>query len=269
MREHAPGGAGEALLWLGLAAAFSPVLVSLVTSRAGPAAHSSALLVPLLLLRLVAADPTTGARRSWAPALVLLGAFLELLGVVGDAWTIARVGLPTAALGLALWTGRPRPAVAMLVFALVPPPVFLFEATTPHVESALGGLAVRLLDPLGAGLEIAGPLVRAGGASFELESSQNGLHLAIAFAVLGWYAGCLRRRRPLRLVAGALCGALVALPAQLLLVTTALALFAWRGSAAAAAWLDHGGWLVAAGAFVTWTELRARSRAQRPGSPPG
>lgn len=264
MRERAPGGAGEALLWLGLAAAFSPVLVSLVTSRAGPAAHSSALLAPLLLIRLLAADPSAGPRRSWAPALVLLGAVLELLGIVGDAWTIARLGLPTAALGLALWTGRPRPAVALLFFALVPPPVFLFEATTPDVESALGGLAVRLLDPLGAGLQIAGPLVRSGGASFELESSQNGLHLAIALGVLGWYAGCLRSRRPLRLFAGALCGAVVALPAQLLLVTTALALFAWRGAGLAAAWLDHGGWLLAAAAFVSWTELRA----QRPGSPP-
>lgn len=257
------GGLAVALPWLGLSFAFSPVIVDLLRSGSDHAFGWTLLVTPVLLARLLALEP---GRQDAAPRfglpLVLTGLLLGLLGIAVDSASIARIGLPVAAVGMAFWTGVPRPATAALSFWLVPIPTALLLAAPPSVESGLVQIAVVVLRPLVGEIQVAGPLMTIGAEQLQLGSGQNGLHVAVMLAQIGWYAA-IRLDTPL--ARGALRAGLATLlapPLQLIGVGVGIVLLATLGAQAAQVWLTYGVALAVAVlgfAWVEWQAVRAAS----------
>ena len=63
-----------------------------------------------------------------------------VLGILVDAWSIARLGLPLAVIGAARTTGWPALLVALMSLWLVPLPNSILALATPHPESAFAAL---------------------------------------------------------------------------------------------------------------------------------
>lgn len=241
-------GAGSVLLlWLALLAGFSPALAELASYLRHEPHHLHVLVSPLLVLlalgspgRKAAAPPAVGL------ALVAAGVGLLLVGIAGDAWSLARFSLPVAGLGLALVLTRPPPLVACLLFGLVPIPATFEVQVTPWLESRLADLVVGVLSTFGVGISASGPMLRAGERSFELQPYDTGFLLLPVLAQLGWFTAARDDRSFGVAVARAVQGALLTAPFQTLAV-----LLAAGGFAAGAplgllrAWLSFGVWIVA------------------------
>jgi len=246
-----PGGRA-ALLWLALAAAFSPVLVDLARNLASdPSAHPTAL-TPLLLAGCAwrgAGGPGRGSRDGllW----IALGAGLEGVGIAGGSWSLARLGLPVAVFGLARRLGRPAGAVAALAFWIVPVPHSIFAATTPGLEAFQLRLAGVLAGWVGVAPEIGGTVAIAGGQELQLFGSDGGAPLVAVLAQLGWAAALCRGASAARRVATCAAAGAAGLALQPFAIAIALVLLARVGDQAARLWLDDGAWLTAvAGALL-------------------
>ena len=88
--------------WLALGVAFSPVLVNLARSVGEYPEQRVTLLAPvLLLLAIRRSGPGRPAGRWDGAVAIAVGVALEMLGIFTRSWSIARLGLPVAALGLA------------------------------------------------------------------------------------------------------------------------------------------------------------------------
>lgn len=175
--------------WIALGAAFSPVLVDLARNLAADPRDLYTLLSPLLIgLVLVrgAGRRERGRFRGGLP-LVGLGLALEVLGIVAASWSIARLGLPVAAFGLARATGCSG-RVAALSFAAIPLPAFVLATGSPRIEGGLAEIGTSLLAGAGLALSARGPLVCHGADCLELLSSDAGLVTAVMLAQLGWYS---------------------------------------------------------------------------------
>jgi hypothetical protein len=269
------------LAWLALGCAFGPVLLQLASTIPSTPFAWSVLLAPLLMIAAAAGDGAAGAsrrsegistagdrsssiRRALAPALLALGLAIELVGIAGGSPGVARLGLPVAIVGLALWLGAPRARVALLAFWMIPIPFAVHALTSPNLESAYARIGAGIAAALGANVAASGPLLRSGAQHLELDPHDTGLHLALLAAELAWYAA-LRARVSWR--AGVLrmaCAALAALPLQLLVVLVAVVLLEAGKVDLAKFWLDDGAWLVVAVLGVTWIETR-RAKAKRLG----
>lgn len=224
------------------AVAFSPVIVNLARSLGQVDGRLAILIAPLLA--------TLAARRQIAPAtidvrrgILLIGAglVLELVGLALDFWTMARLGLPVAALGIGLALGRPGPAQLALLFFVVPIPISITSLTTPWLESVYADLCVRLLHGVG-GLDIqaTGPLLIGPVATLELYASDSGIWLAYVLAALGWYSGLCAQRDWPAVFGRAALSSLIGWPLQLLAICVAGALVAGGNVDAARSWLDWG-----------------------------
>lgn len=247
-----------AWLWLALGCAFAPVLLHLGRSTPDRAFGWSVALAPALTLLAARAERRPPApQRGWALLLFGSGVLAELIGLVGGSWTLATLGLPVSAVGVALWIGAPRARVAALLLWVVPIPVTLFGLTTPGLESLFARLGAGAVALLGASIDVSGPLMRSGDHHLELDPYHSGLHLAFVNAELAWY-GALRRRLALNAAATrALAAALAALPLQVLAVFVAVLLLASGAPELASDWLDHGVWALAVIVGLGWIELRA------------
>ncbi|MBW2233347.1 MAG: hypothetical protein JRH17_23440 [Deltaproteobacteria bacterium] len=221
------------------------------------------LLLGLLLWR---GSPLEGVPRLQSGrALVVLGLLAEVVGMASASWSIARVGLPVAVLGVALINGHPRAAVAVLAFGLVPIPGFVHGIASPDVESLLGSGAASVIGALGWTLEVGGPLLQYGGRRFELLATDTGLVTALACAEVGWYsavrAGGAVRQAGLRAAGGAALGLL--LQPVLLLFCVATLPLGWPQVGRFL--LTDGPWLALAAA-VLWYDFNFRhTRRQRSG----
>jgi hypothetical protein len=249
-------------LWLAAATAFSPVLVDLASSLRETDASWSILLAPVLLLLCVLRGPRRVARPAPDGRILLASALiLEVLGIASGSWSIARLGLPFAVIGLSRLVGRPPLLVALLSFGAVPPPTSILHLTTPWAESAFAAFAALVGSAMGAPLAASGPLLRDPDAQLELAFNHSGLPLAVVLAQLGWYAAIRRGRGARGTVAGALVGGALAVPLQALGVLVA-AMALWSGQPAwGRIWLDWGMGVLCAVAMVTWVEVGCRWRA--------
>jgi hypothetical protein len=250
----------ERWLWAALAAGFSPVLVDLARSLRETDASWLVLLAPALLASaLWLTPPRRSAPRRDGLLLVALGALLEWLGVAGASASIARIGLPVAALGLARALGSPPLGILALAFFAVPLPGSIGNFATPVPESLLAAGASRLLRTLGAQLESVGPVLSTPAQRLELTPGDNGLDLALELAAFGWYSAA-REAAPLlsHFARAALAGTLSLLLQPAAVVLAALLLLAGAPQLAQS-WLGWGvALLTALGAFA-WIERRARA----------
>jgi hypothetical protein len=243
--------------------AFSPVLVEMASQFTADNSRYTLLAGLLLALALWLAPPNERRiRPNLGGTLLALGLLAEVFGIVSASSGIARVGLPVAALGVAFIDGRPRAAIVVLAFGLVPIPSFVHGITSPDLESLLGAAAARVLALLGLSIEVGGPLLRSGSGRLELLASDVGLVTALCCAGVGWYSavrgGGNVRLAAVRALGGAALGLL--LHAVLLLLCVATLAIGLPGLGRFL--LTHGTWLALA-AGVLWYELHSRPRAGR------
>ena len=244
-------------VWIALIVAFAPVLVDLGRNLAiSPAAHSTIISPLLIVFCLVRGRGRRVPRFRSGIALLFLGVVLEIVGIVGYSWSIARLGLPVAIIGVAGWTGTMPLAVASLAFWMIPIPDFVLGFTTPNLESALLSAAATVVGAIGVDVTTVGPVARIAADRLELVASDTGILLAFVLSEFGWLMAALRSARPIQFFATAGCFGLLAVPLQLIAVIIALAVLAAGWPLAAEAWLLHGVWpTVALGAVLY---LRAR-----------
>jgi hypothetical protein len=251
------------LPWLALCVAFSPVVADL----AGNLVHARedrCTLLALLLLGLA----LRGARRRGSPR-PLLGGFavaagiaLELTGIVTGSWSIARLGLPVAVLGLGGLLGSPPLRVLALAFWMVPLPDSLLLLASPGLEVAAAGLTAALLAPLGVPISAVGFALEGAGGRVEVEPAHAGFVLAHVLSALGWFSAVRGGGSVARAAGRALAGGAAALPAQLAVLLSTGLLLAIGFGEAAEMWLHQASWLLfAAGglALLLWS-WRERSR---------
>ena len=245
------------LPWLALGCAFSPVLFQFANAIAGIAFGWSALLAPALMISLAARDRQRALpRRGLAQVLLGVGLVIQLIGLAGGSPSIARLGLPVAVVGVALWTGAPSVATAVLAFWALPIPTTAYGLTTPHLESAYAQLGADFGEWVGADMRASGPLIRTGEHRLELDPIHSGIHLAFVATQLVWYAAVLNKTAVPRALARMAAVALLALPLQFLAVLVAIALLSAGTPEGANIWLDHGVWLLTAIVGVAWIEAR-------------
>jgi hypothetical protein len=246
-------------LWLGTAVAFSRVLLDLVHSLFETDACWSILLpIPLIAICIGRDTPASRGAGAGGGLLILLGLVLNVLGMSLDAWSIARLGLPLAAIGVARITGQPALPVALMSLWLVPLPYSILTVLTPWPESGLASLAAAVTTQLGAPLHAAGPVIHGPAGKLLLDPDHSGLPLAVGLALLGWY-GALRRggglSKPLRAAA---LGFVLAFPIQAFGVCVA-ALALWSGSPGVGQALVEWGLLaVCSVTSVLWIELHTQ-----------
>jgi len=215
-------------LALSVGVAFSPAIVDLVRSLGQVDGHVAILIGPLLAA-MATRDQLEPARVDRRRGILLIGTglALELLGIWLDFWTMARLGLPVAAVGVGWILGRPGPAQLALLFFAVPIPISISSLTTPWLESIYADLCVGLLHGVfGLDIQASGPLLFSAGWTLELYASDSGMWLAYVLAALGWYTGLRARRTLPWLLARATVGSLVGPPLQLLATFVAGALAA-------------------------------------------
>jgi hypothetical protein len=213
----------------------------------------SVLLAPVLLASLLRREPKTPASpQGGAAPLLILGLSIEILGLAGGSPGIARLGLPIAVVGLAMWGGAPSARAAGLAFWTTPIPITVYGLTTPHLESAYAAIGAAL----GASLHASGPLIRSGSEHLELDPYHSGAHLVFIMTELVWYAA-VRNGAPVCRTLGCMAvAAVAALPLQVLAVLVAVLLLSLGAPDAANLWLDHGLWMLTAILGVVWIETR-------------
>jgi hypothetical protein len=264
-------GLGCYASWIALAVAFSPVLVDLARNLAQVAEDRVTLLAPVLLLlslRGATAAPARGHRDGVIG--IVLGIGLELIGLASESQSIARVGLPVAALGLARLYGRPAPGSAALLFFAIPVPDTLVLLAGPALQGTMLEATGALLHALGApvhahGLELVGPTKR-----IVLDPAQGAASLALALTALGWYSALRAQAGVGSAARRALLLAPLALPLQMLVMLGTGALLAAGLGDAARFWLRHGAWLALCLLGLLWIErgaVRPRLRDSGRSSP--
>jgi len=247
------------VLWLGLFAALSPVLVDLVEHWiAAPWSRYSISFVVLLLLAARADSPRPASKRA--------GLLLLILGLAGQVFALAvskveigRWFAAFAVLGVMLLRGGISLRAALLVLWVVPVPSMVIDALGGEaIVRQLYAASVTLLEPLGMTFEIGRRAVTSGAGELALAGHESGLLLATHMSGLAWYAAQRRglaRLATARLMAGF---ALLALPIQFAAVVASLVLLSWGSPAWTTRALASATWLLPCLVVVMREELPKR-----------
>lgn len=262
---------GRVCLWLGLAIAFSPVLLDLLRHVVANPWARTALIFPLLAAVAARHDRRVGPLpRSRRLVWIALGLALalELVATAAGVVRLGRVGLFLGAAGLLVGAGWARPASGLVLLWAIPLPSLLLDLFSPGLESLMAG-AVALAVPGVDFARIAGePSWIGPGARMRLWPTDGGLPMAFAMAGLGWFRGATIGRAPSRALSGALRWGLLALPLQgILLGFGCIAFGLGFPEPAIRLALDQVGWLLvlAAGAGLAAVSERPGRRFGRTG----
>ncbi len=253
-----PARSQAALPWLALGAAFSPVLFDLVRSLTAVDRSWGIAVAPILIVLCSRGEPASPRRPRLGSVALVAGVALQILGIAGGAWSVARLGLPVAFCGLALATGRPSLPAAALSLWIVPPPTAATSLVSSWLEAPLARFAAGVWSALGAGLTASGPLLRTPSGA-ELGIDEGGLRLAVLLAGMGWYAGVRARAGSAGLLRRALVFGLWAIPGQAVAVLGAAGLLLLGQPALGRHALQSGLPLVAFVLALAWIETRRRA----------
>jgi hypothetical protein len=246
--------AGEALLWLGLLVAFSPVLVDLAQHLGEEAWARYVLVFPFLLALCVARDGSRPRGSALGYALLVPAILVELGAIGGSTMVSARPTLPLAVIGLCLAFGLARVRTALLALWLIPIPHRILRMPSPELETGLLSPLVGLLDALGAELRLEGSRVLAAAGELEFLDFDGGLTLVALLSGLGWYAGLRARKGLFGIVVRAISWGALAIPLQLLALLLALLALLLGEPAAGRFFLTHVLWIAVAVAGIAWAE---------------
>lgn len=260
---------GEALLWLLLLVAFSPVVADLVRHVASEPWAAYALVFWVLVAREIARRPAGRRTREWGHGVLALGLALELLMLRAGWPRMGRPGLAMAVIGLSLALGHPRPAVAWTAWWAVPAPQGIVRAWSPELERSLFQIAAGAAHLLGLDVEVwdlGGPRAAAVSGprgTLALQGVDGGVPLMALLSGLAWYAGARAGRRPLLIAASSAGWGVIALPIQLVGAAVAVVLCGLGAPGAARGLLTHGLWAFALGVFAL-VQRRERSASRVP-----
>jgi hypothetical protein len=251
-------GLGCYASWIALAVAFSPVLVDLGRTVAQSAEDRVIVLAPLLLLLSLRGEPTTLARGHRDGVLgIALGIGLELIGLASGSQSIARLGLPIAALGLARLSGWPTLGSTALLFFAIPLPDTLVLLASPALQSAMVEATGALLRGAGASVQADGLALIGPAKRIVLDPAEGMASLALALAALGWYSALRAGTGVGSAASRAALLVPLALPLQMIVMLVTGALLAAGLGGAAGFWLRQGGWLALSLLGLLWIERGA------------
>jgi hypothetical protein len=187
-----------------------------------------------------------------------------MFGIFVESWSVARIGLPIAAMGLARFAGRPPVAIVALLLFAIPMLDTLLTLPSPALEKAIARTAGAILRALGCEIETAGLSIAAAGRRIVLDPTDGGANLAVALAAIGWYAAASAGNGFFRCLWRAIAFSLATLPLQ----TLGLVLTGWLLAAgmpiSARFWLRHGIWLAASAALLVIVHRGAIGALWRP-----
>jgi hypothetical protein len=186
----------DALVWAGVALAFSPALVELLAHWRAEAWACTSALALYLVVRSAAGLPRARPRPILGVAALALALGLEGFALAAGPAQLARVGLAVGLFGTALLLGRPSPRVAVLFLALVPVPFAVQDALDPLLRPILELPAAVLASTLGPPTQAGALGLHPGDAFLRVYASDLGLPLAVPLAAGAW-AACARRRSSL------------------------------------------------------------------------
>lgn len=206
MRLNATAPAARSLQAVGIIALFLPLLVEWWRHVSEVDRVSYTLLVPLLAgglawRRVRDRDPgaTAPANPSgWSIVLLVLAAFLLAVGSLSAIFTLSIAAFP---LTVAAWVGtvggtaalRRFAAPLILLQAMVPPPLPLFDWVVPQLVRASGAAAVLLLSPFDGGSTwIGSELTYRGWTLIVAEACSGSGALLIYWVLIVFLAGLFR-----------------------------------------------------------------------------
>jgi hypothetical protein len=258
-REVRPLRRGEAFaLWLGLLAAFSPVLLDLFRHMAENSWARYAALFPFLFARCALREPERPPERRDGYLWIGLGMGLELFGILAGAMRIGRVGLALAAIGLCRRFAFASWRSLVLLALAVPLPSAVLYWASPGAESALLSAASGVPGALGLEIEISGTRALYGAQTLTLERFDAGGALVPLIAGLSWYHSLMLGIPTRAALARAAAMALLAIPVQIAAIALALMTLPLGAAASGRLALTHAPWMVLAAVSLATTELRLR-----------
>ncbi len=258
---QARGFASSPWLWIAAGVAFSPALAEIAAQTvSNPRTTTPVIAGALLLVAATRSRSHEAPERAVALGLLAAAAGLELFGILGGSSTFARVSVPVAVVALSRLLGHPPLATALLSLWLVPIPVSLLEPLREPFENGAAMFVAAVASLASPDASAVGPLVRAGGRSFELHAPDAGIHLAHLLTLVGWYAAVLCGEgigAAARLAGKA---ALLTVPLQPVFLTAAAFAFVTLGPWAARGVLDPGLPALVLVTALPWAERRRRAK---------
>ena len=174
--------------WAALAIGFSPVLVEWWTYAWAPDTRFFPLVLPLgLIFWARGISCPSHPRPILGTSFVLMGLTLEIVGILAETWTVARLGGPIGLIGMAMRLGNPSPRLLTLLFFAVPIPTFVMQLTSPQLESFYASVVSHgLAEGLGLAVTSSGPLIIAPSQSLELTAPDAGWQTAYLLVAGLW-----------------------------------------------------------------------------------
>jgi hypothetical protein len=200
----------NAVAWLAVAVALSPVLVDTALHALREPWARPALLFALVLSYRAWKSDGEAPRAPWLGFSLAFVAAVAGAALAAAAWPrFGRLAIPLCVLGLSMRSGRPTFAIAGIALWCLPPPSVFLELASPGLETAWTTLA-RLLSPEGARFP------------FAVGAQDGGFALAWWLAGAGYVRALDLGRGGWRGLPLCLAGALAAFPIQLAALWVAL-----------------------------------------------
>ncbi len=248
---------GDLLLWFALAIAFSPVLLDMAQHWLAEGWARYSLPFVVLLLICIADDAPQRPMRWPAAIMICTGLLSQLVAIVASVTFLARPGLALCVVGLILLRGTASPRVAVLALWFIPVPFFVMrESGGAAVAHELYEIATASIASLGGNVEIEGRRVVMESGHLTIRPQQAGLSLIMQGLGLAWYRGVRLKLDWLKTARSLAIHAAVAIPIQLLAISSALLVYTPLGETAANLVLEDGAWLLALTISLLVTERR-------------
>lgn len=230
--------------WFALALALSPTLYEWARYSAAEYSREFSSILPVVLL-ILANRLLRTAKSKYSPAwgiTMITGAMaLQMIGILADSWTLARLSVPIACLGMAQTLGSPHPRSVFLIFFAVPLPISIMSLTTPWLESSYVWPTAELLNRVfGAEISTSGPLLLWSGSFFELSAPDGGWITSLVLVQLVWFLGLVLAWSVPRTITFCVIAMLLAWPLQWIGVLLALGLGITFSPALAEIWMRWG-----------------------------
>ncbi len=253
------------LVWIGLIAAFSPVLRGLVQHLIEHPWARVSIIFPWLAWVAVRKDqgrPGQESRRIiWACMIAAL--VIEMIAISGDTIRFARIALAVGGAGMIAGAGWARLTASIVLAFSVPPPNALLKLFSPMLENAFAKTVAALVPELrfeAVGLRF---YWLTENADLLLEHTDGGLAMGIGLAGLGWFQTVVTGGQWIDAIKRSVVWFLFMLPIQFGLFLSAAVLLGMTDRPSDVRWLlDQAGWMIVftLGVFLSVQALRGEAR---------
>lgn len=255
------------LVWVGLIAAFSPVLRELVHHLIEHPWARVSIIFPWLAWVAVRKDrgrPGQASRRIiWACMIAAL--VIEMIAISGDAIRFARIALAIGGAGMIAGAGWARLTASLVLAFSVPPPNALLKLFSPALENVFAKTVAAFVPSIR--FEAVGLRFHwlTENAELLLEHTNGGLAMGIGLAGLGWFRTVVTGGQWIDAIKRSVIWFLWMVPIQLGLFLGAAFLLGVSERPDDARWLlNQAGWMIvfALGGFFSVQALRGPARVR-------